>query len=659
MKANVMQQKRCNRYMFIVLACVFALNLACKNEGDMAKQKVDTPTKVIEKNDINRVEPLNWWVGFKNPKLQLLVHHPNIFQTTPEISCQGVSIEKVHKADSPNYLFIDLNIAKTTTPGKFNIIFKKEGEADLIHTYELKSRKKPAEDFKGFTSSDAVYLITPDRFSNGNPNNDIVNSLKEKSIDRTNGYARHGGDIVGITNHLDYIDDMGFTAVWSCPVLTNDMPQSSYHGYAITDYYQIDPRYGTLNDYINLSEALSKRGMKLIMDQVANHCGIAHWWMKDLPFKDWINHQENYEKNINNWNNSKSITTNHRRTTNQDIYASKRDKENMSVGWFVSVMPDLNQRNPFMATYTIQNSIWWIETANLGGIRQDTYPYPDKDFMSQWAGEIMHEYPNFSIVGEEWSYNPLLIGYWQTGANNRDGYESNLKSPMDFAMQRFIVEALNEEEQWDTGLVKMYEGLANDFYYATPKDIMIFPDNHDMSRIFTQLHGNVVNTKMALSYLLTLPRIPQVYYGTEILMHDFDNPGDHGLIRSDFPGGWKGDKVNAFTGQGLKPDQKHMQSFLRKLLNYRKESKAIHNGKTIHFAPENGVYVLFRIADGETVVHILNKNSSTVKLDLYRFNEIGLNGKTLKNIITGENIKWTDSITLTEKGSIILTTKFN
>ncbi|MCL4161484.1 UNVERIFIED_CONTAM: hypothetical protein GTU68_050163, partial [Idotea baltica] len=500
----------------------------------MTTDEVNENASIVESYDISKVEPLNWWVGFKNQSLQLLVHHPNISDRTPEIYYQGVSIDKVNRADSPNYLFLDLIISETTKAGKFNIVFKQENKVDLIHTYELKSREKPSQDFIGFNSSDAIYLITPDRFSNGNPDNDVVETLNEKTIDRNDDYARHGGDIKGIINHLNYIEKLGFTAVWPCPLLTNDMYQGSYHGYAITDYYEVDPRFGTLDEYKEMSSKLSEKGMKLIMDQVANHCGLEHWWMKDLPFKDWINHQAYYEENFD------------KRTTNQDTYASGIDKENMSVGWFVSAMPDLNQRNPYMAKYTIQNSIWWIETANLGGIRQDTYPYPDKEFMSRWAGEIMDEYPNFSIVGEEWSYNPLLVGYWQDGANNRDGYKSNLKSTMDFPMQNSIVQALNEQESWDTGLVKIYQGLANDFHYAKPKDIMIFPDNHDMSRIFTQLHGNIINTKMALSYLLTLPRIPQIYYGTEILMHDFDKPGDHGLIRTDFPGGWVGDKVNAF-----------------------------------------------------------------------------------------------------------------
>lgn len=650
--------KKTSIHFFTVrVLCVLILNVSCKKQNDLIANGVDEKPLLEERRDINLVEPLNWWVGFKNTSLQLLVHHPNISTWKPEINYPGVSIEKVHQADSPNYLFIDLNISETTKAGKFNIMFKKDNKANLVYTYQLKPRDRQAEDYIGFNSSDAVYLITPDRFSNGNPDNDVETSLQEKTINRNDDYARHGGDIQGIVNHLNYIDDLGFTAIWTKPLLTNNMPQSSYHGYAITDYYQVDPRYGTLDDYKALSSKMSGKGMKLIMDQVANHCGIAHWWMPDLPFSDWVNHQDNYVKNKDNWDDSKSITTNHRRTVNQDLYASKTDKENMSAGWFVSAMPDLNQRNPFMAKYIIQNSIWWIETLNLGGIRQDTYPYPDKDFMSQWAGEIMNEYPNFNIVGEEWSYNPLLIGYWQKGANNKDGYQSNLKSTMDFAMQKNLVDALNEEESWDNGLVKIYEGLANDFHYANPKDIMIFTDNHDMSRIFTALKGDVINTKMALSYILTLPRTPQIYYGTEILMHDFDKPGDHGLIRTDFPGGWAGDAVNAFTRDGLTADQKSMQAFLKKILNYRKDSKAIHDGKTIHFAPENGVYVLFRVLEDETVVHILNKNTKPLDLDLSRFEELGLKGRTLKNIITNAKVIWNDSLLLNEKGSMVLSTK--
>jgi len=602
-------------------------------------------------SQVDRVEPPNWWVGFKNTELQLLVKHDNIGSAQAEISYPGVTVKKVSSGESPNYLFIDLAISESTKPGTFDIVFNLKNGKKIKQPYQLKAREKSPETYVGFNSSDVIYLITPDRFANGNPKNDTFQNLKEKTIDRTNDYGRHGGDLRGIINHLDYIDDMGFTAVWPCPVLTNDMPRSSYHGYAMTDFYQVDPRFGTLAEYRELADKARERGIKLVMDQVANHCGSEHWWMKDLPFKDWVNFQEDFT------NKSDLKTSNHRRTSNQDIYSSNYDRELLNAGWFVSSMPDLNQKNPFMAKYIIQNSIWWVETLGLGGIRQDTYPYPDKNFMSDWAGAIMTEYSNFSIVGEEWSYNPLLIGYWQQGANNRDGYVSNLRSTMDFAMQRLIVEAITENEQWDKGLVKIYEGLANDFHYASPKDIMIFPDNHDMSRIFTQLNENVNDTKTALSYLLVLPRIPQIYYGTEILMNDTAKPGDHGLIRTDFPGGWEGDAVNAFTGEGLSDEQKDMQSYLKKILNYRKDSKAIHEGKTVHFAPDNGVYALFRMMDDEIVVHIINKNDTPIEIDLSRFKEVGLEGKKVKNIISDEEFMWPKTLTLNHKGSIILTTK--
>ncbi|WP_418637999.1 glycoside hydrolase family 13 protein [Winogradskyella sp.] len=640
-----------------ILIIFILINVSCKETT--SKTTVVSKTVLEIRNDIERVEPPNWWVSFKNQNVQLLVKHPNIGNAIPKISYRGVTIKDVHKADSPNYLFLDLEISETAKAGQFNIKFQYEDGSELIQTYELKSREKPAEDYVGFDSSDAIYLITPDRFANANPKNDEIEGLLQQGIDRTDNYARHGGDIQGITKHLDYIEDLGFTAVWPCPVLINDMPNGSYHGYAMTDFYKVDPRFGTLETYRELADNLRSRDMKLIMDQVANHCGLYHWWMEDLPFKDWVNYQELYEEHIDNWDWKVTKTSNHRRTTNQDPYASKSDHREMANGWFVSDMPDLNQRNPFMANYIIQNSIWWVETLGLGGIRQDTYPYSDKDFMSDWAGAIMTEYPNFSIVGEEWSYNPLLIGYWQEGHHNNDKYDSNLKSTMDFAMQKHIVDALNEYESWDQGLVKMYEGLANDFAYTSPKDIMAFLDNHDKSRVFTEFKGDITNTKMALSYLLMMPRIPQIYYGTEILMDDFDNPGDHGLIRTDFPGGWEGDTVNAFSGEGLTAAQKDMQVYLKQILNYRKNSKAIHNGKTMHFAPENGVYVLARILDNETIVHIINKNENPLELDLDRFEELGLDGKSLKNIISDEIIIWDTSIKIANKGSVILTTKSN
>lgn len=600
---------------------------------------------------IERVEPPNWWTGFKDPHVQLMVYGENIKKAAPGIASKGVELKAVHVAESPNYLFLDLLIRDGAKTGTFDIVFEyPDGRTEVVE-YELKERERSSEELVGFNSSDVIYLITPDRFANADPSNDIDQSLNETTIDRSNDYARHGGDIKGIIEHLDYIDDMGFTAIWSSPLLINDMQSGSYHGYAMTDFYRVDPRFGTLAEYKELADKAREKGIKLIMDQVANHSGVEHWWMEDLPFNDWINYQERFE------NDEELIYSNHRRTTNQDLYASKVDKKGMSDGWFVETMPDLNQRNPFMAEYLIQNSIWWIETLGLGGIRQDTYPYPDKAFMSEWAGAIVTEYPNFNIVGEEWSYNPLLIGYWQEGAKTRDGYDSNLPSTMDFAMQGNIVSALNEEEQWDTGLTKIYEGLANDFAYASPEKIMIFPDNHDKSRIFTQLGEDITKTKMAVAYMLMLPRIPQIYYGTEILMDDSANPGDHGLIRTDFPGGWKNDTVNAFTGKGLTAEQKDMKSFLRKILNYRKTSHAIHKGETIHFAPEDKIYLLMRSAGNEKVVVILNKNEQPVSLSLDRFKELELENTTLKNLISEEKIIWKNNLELPGEGVFIYTTK--
>jgi glycosidase len=600
-------------------------------------------------SQVERIEPPYWWSDMKNTQLELLVYGKNISNYDVSIS-NSVAIEKVTKPENANYQFITID-TKNIQPQTLTLTFSEKGKPVQTLQYEIKKRVLSADSYKGFDSSDVIFLVTPDRFANGDKSNDIVSTMNEKTINREDDYARHGGDIRGMINHLDYIENLGFTAIWSMPLLTNDMYRASYHGYAMTDFYQVDPRYGTLEEYIELSQKAKQKGIKLIMDQVANHCGLEHWWMKDLPFNDWVNYQEDFE------NKAPLKTSNHRRTTNQDSYGSTYDRDLMNQGWFVSAMPDLNQRNPFLATYLIQNSIWWIETLQLGGIRQDTYPYPDKAFMSKWAGAIMTEYPNFSIVGEEWSLNPLLVAYWQQGQKNKDGYESNLTSSMDFPMQHLTVQALNEPESWDKGFVKIYEGLANDFGYANPTKIMIFPDNHDMDRIFTQLKEDVTNTKMALSYMMVLPRIPQLYYGTEILMENTAKPGDHGLIRTDFPGGWQGDKVNAFTGEGLTAQQKDMQQFTSKLLNYRKQSKAIHQGKTIHFAPENNVYTVVRQLDDEVVVLILNKNEQPVTIDLKKYSELNLNGKSFKNVITDESFIWNESITIPVKGATLLTTK--
>lgn len=604
---------------------------------------------------IDIVHPPNWWIGFENQNLQLLVKGKKISTYELDIKYPGVKIKQIYKADSPNYLFIDLFISKKTKPGVFKLKFKKENNL-LTYDYKLDFKRTLSNQSQGFDSSDVIYLITPDRYANGDYSNDIINDLHENKIDRKDDYARHGGDLRGIFKNIDYIKEMGFTSIWLNPVLINDMKEGSYHGYATTDYYTVDPRFGTLEEYIYLSKVSAGNSIKLIKDIIVNHCGLYHWWMDDLPFKDWLNNQEIFLTSTESNIEENTIYSNHRRSTIQDIYAAEVDYRGMLDGWFVSTMPDLNQRNAFMAEYLIQNSIWWIETLNLSGIRQDTYPYAEKKFMKNWAGRIMKEYPKFNIVGEEWSYNPLRIAYWQDGNKNKDGYESNLKSVMDFAMQKAIFEGIHEREDWNTGLIKIYENLANDFYYKDPSSLLIFNDNHDMSRIYTQMNEDMVKTKMAISLMLILPRIPQILYGTEILMQDTANPGDHGLIRTDFPGGWDNDKVNAFTQQGLQKEQIEMQEFLKKILNFRKKSSAIHKGKTIHFSPKDGVYILFRINNDETTFLIINKNQSSVNISLDHYKELDLKGKMFKNIISNENFTWDKSLELNTKGVYIFST---
>ncbi len=592
---------------------------------------------------LDRVEPPNWWVGMQNPHLQLLVHGSEVGNTQPVIDYPGVSIDRIHLAESENYLFIDLHIAPSTRPGAMTINFMRADEVAYSHEYELRPRQRKADQLEGFSSADVIMLITPDRFANGDPDNDILPDMRETTIDRSVGFARHGGDIQGIRNQLDYIADLGYTAIWPSPLLENDMPSWSYHGYAITDYYQVDPRFGTMDDYVALADEARARGMKLIFDGVVNHCGSSHWWMEDLPFDDWLNFQDQLRE------------TSHRRTVNQDPYAAKGDQALMTGGWFVPTMPDLNQRNPYMAEYLIQNNIWWVEVLGLGGIRQDTYPYPDKDFLSEWTCRIMTEYPNFSIVGEEWSYNPLIVAYWQEGHVNADGYTSCLRSPMDFPLQAQLVEALTDSEgEWGMGLVKLYEALANDFVYANPIDLLIFGDNHDMDRIYTSLGERADLLHQALIYLATTRGIPQFYYGTEILMSNAGFPGDHGVIRTDFPGGWAGDTVNAVTGTGLTADQQATQALLRQLLNWRKGASAIHQGRTLHFAPQNGTYVYFRYDDEQTIMVVLNKNEEDADLELGRFAEIIPEGQPATNVLTGEKLQLGKSLALPAAKALVI-----
>lgn len=589
---------------------------------------------------IDHIEPPFWWTGMNNSRLQLMVHGDNIAAMDVSIGHEGLRLLSAETTENSNYLFLNLDIGPAARPGSFKIVFS-DGQGETVEKeYRLLSRDDSPAERRGFDNSDVMYLLMPDRFANGDPSNDTVEGMKE-GYNRRKRYGRHGGDIQGIRDHLDYIADMGFTAIWLNPVLENDMEEWSYHGYAATDFYRVDRRFGSNSDYAALSREAGERGLKLIMDMIFNHCGTGHWWMDDLPSADWINYGGRY------------VPTNHRRTVNQDPWASAADKKRMTDGWFVPSMPDLNQRNPYLAEYLIQNSIWWIEYAGLAGIRMDTYPYPDKHMMAEWNRRVRDEYPHFNIVGEEWSLNPAIVSYWQKGQDNPDGYDGELPSLMDFPLQNAVGEALMEKEDWDSGLIKIYEMLANDFLYPDPLNLVVFPDNHDMPRFYMQMDMDRDMFRNGIVFFLTTRGIPQIFYGTEVLMTHSEGD-DHGYIRKDFPGGWPGDKVSAFTGRGLGSHEKSMQDMFRKMLNWRKTAAVIHTGRLKHFAPEDKTYVYFRYDDNDMVMVIINKNSSVYELDLSRFSEM-LEGKTkAKDILGGREYVLEDKLILSPRKPYVL-----
>lgn len=602
------------------------------------------PVAAFGEYGIDRIEPGFWWVGMRNPELQIMIYGENIGELVPGVEYEGVSIKRTALVENGNYLFIYLDIGREAASGEFTIRFKND-ENRVVESvdYRLLPREKGAALRKGYDNSDVMYLITPDRFANGDGRNDNIKGMDDK-VKRSDKWGRHGGDIRGIINGLDYIYDMGFTAVWLNPVLENDQPRASYHGYSTTDFYKVDPRFGTNSEYKELCDKARAKGIKIIMDMIVNHCGSGHWWMDDLPCDDWINNPNDY------------FITNHKRTTLRDPYASNYDRRHFTDGWFVSTMPDLNQRNPLLADYLIQNTLWWIEYLGLAGIRMDTYGYSGSDFMKDWACSVMNEYPDFNICGEEMSLNPAVLAYWQKGKENPDGYSSCLPGLLDFPLQRALTKALVEKESWNTGMINLYEMLSNDFLYADAFGHVIFPDNHDMSRIYTQLNEDVGLFKLAITYFATMRGTPQFYYGTEILM---SNSGDnsHGNIRSDFPGGWAGDKVNAFTDKGLTKEQKDARSFVKKLLNWRKSATAIHDGKLMHFVPVNGVYTYFRFDDEMKVMVVLNKTSSRQNVDLAQFSELLMEGTIARDVITGKKITLNDKLTVDSKEPLILEIK--
>ncbi|MBB1386757.1 glycoside hydrolase family 13 protein [Pseudoalteromonas sp. SG45-5] len=587
------------------------------------------------------VEPANWWVGMKKNTITLMLHEQNIANTQFKLlPYQGVELTNTTRTENPNYVFLHVTISDTAQAGtlKFN------SSDNNNFNFSLLERTKNSAEREGFSSKDTVYLINPDRFVNGDKQNDTVSGMLEK-VNPTFKGGRHGGDIQGVINALPYLKDLGITQLWLTPVLENNMPDYSYHGYAITDFYNVDPRMGSNSLYKSLSIKAKDQGIGLVMDMVLNHFGAEHKWMKDKPSKDWINFNGEFKNGKN--------ATSHARQTIQDPHASEYDKRQFSDGWFVASMPDLNQRQPLLSEYLIQNALWWIEYADLSGIRVDTYSYSDKAFLTAWTKAIMDEYPHFNIVGEEWTSNPAIASYWQRKKVNQDGYTSSLPSVMDFSLQEALIQALNEEESWSTGWVKVYQSLANDFLYPDTDNIMVFADNHDMSRVYTELKQDLAKTKMAMTMLLTTRGIPQIYYGTEVLLDNTPSK-DHGDIRIDFPGGFEHQQANAFTGEDLTADQHSMHTMMSALLHFRKTSPALTNGKLTHFSPKNGVYSYARLSDEQTVLVFLNKNAQTINQELDYMKEVLPHNAKAKDILSNETHMLKSKLTLKPMSATVL-----
>ncbi len=595
------------------------------------------PFIVLSQNPALRIDPPFWWAGMTNSSLQLMCYGENISETEPKFNYPGVELERIVRLENPNYLVLDLEVSASAVPGKIPIVFEYMREVRFFEEYELRGREEGSKSRQGFGKEDVIYLIMPDRFSNGDTTNDSAADMLEKA-DPANPNGRHGGDIKGIVQELDYLSDLGVTAIWLNPVLENNMAAYSYHGYAITDFYRVDPRFGSNEDYKSLVDACHSKGIKVIMDMVFNHCGANHLWIKDLPAEDWVHQFPEFTR------------SNFRAETVMDPYASDFDRERMQTGWFDTPMPDLDQSHEVLASYLIQNSIWWIEFAGLDGIRMDTYPYSYKDFMAGWMQRVMEEYPDFDVVGETWLQKETHTAYWQNGSPVSGDYTSRLRSVTDFPMHYALKDALVENEGWTSGLARIYYVLSQDFIYSDPFMNVIFADNHDLTRFYTSVGEDFAKYRMAMAVLLTTRGIPMLYYGTEYLMTG-EEPKGHGYIRENFPGGEWGSSVVS-RQSSVVSEEGH--EYLRKLLNWRKGSEVIHYGKLKQFVPQDGIYVYFRYLDMDAVMVVINKNKENKQLDLSRFNEVLNDYKEGMDVMTGEKYLFEESIDLQPETAYIL-----
>lgn len=602
---------------------------------------------------VDRIDPANWFVGMKNTSLQLMVYGENIRQADVTTDYDGVKIDSIVRLDSPNYLLVYLNL-EGVKPGEMTLNFK-NGKAVKKVKYELKAREKRGEERMGFTNADVLYMLMPDRFADGNPDNNDIKGMNPYKTDRSQPSIRHGGDLEGIRRHLDYFKELGVTALWFTPVLENNSPGGSYHGYATTDYYRVDPRFGTNDEYRRLTDEAHAKGLKIVMDMIFNHCGFEHPWIKDMPSKDWLNTPEwlyDRKDKTKAEVNRKYMQTTYKLTPTVDPYASAIDLKETVDGWFVPSMPDLNQRNPHVIRYLIQNSIWWIETVGIDGIRMDTYPYADADAMALWMKTIDEEYPNFNVVGETWVSDPPYTAAWQKDSkiSQRNSY---LKTVMDFSFHAKINQAKYENTDGSgNGMNRIYENFVYDYLYPNPSSVMAFVENHDTDRFL----GNGRDTtalKQAMAILLTVKRIPQLYYGTEILMNGTKEKTD-GYVRKDFPGGFPGDDHNAFTAGGRTPEENAMFTWLSRLLHWRQGNDVITKGSQTQFIPYNGVYVIARRYNGKNVMTVVNGTGRTTVFAVRRYAEVIGHNTEAKDVLTDRTVSLTDDTQLEPRKVMIL-----
>lgn len=614
---------------------------------------------------IDRIEPTNWYVGMKNPSVQLMVYGKDIRSAEVSTNYPGVKIDSLVRLDSPNYLLVYMNI-KDAQPGTMKLCFK-TGKNKTNVNYELKARDMKGEDRQGFTNADVLYMLMPDRFASSGKNLE-VKGLNAYKVDRSQPSLRHGGDLEGLRQHLDYFTELGVTALWFTPVLENNSPDhgktSTYHGYATTDYYRVDPRFGSNADYRRLVDDAHKKGLKVVMDMIFNHCGFEHPWVKDMPTKDWFNtpewlYPENQKYTVKTQTldgeqttNTKYLQTSYKLTPVLDPYASKVDLHETVDGWFVPTMPDLNQRNEHLMTYLIQNSEWWIETVGIDGIRMDTYPYADRKGMARWMEVLNEEYPNFNTVGETWVTEPAYTAAWQKDSPLQKE-NSNLKTVMDFAFFDRVNQAKNEEtDAWWNGFNRIYNSLCYDYLYKDPSHVMAFIENHDTDRFLGETQDTLA-LKQALALLLTVNRIPQLYYGTEVLMNGTKQVTD-GNVRKDFPGGFPSDTRSAFTTEGRTKAENDMFRWTARLLHWRQGNEVITKGKQTQFIPQNGVYVVARSYNGKNVMTVINGTSKAATMKAERYAEIIGDAQEATNILTGHKINISKDVKLAPRGVMVL-----